>query len=109
MRWSRAARTPSLILRRRVGCPTRRQAKGDWRSMSWLVSYTELGVTDLMPRGRLCRGEPGGARITVADIGKPGWVLGITTVARGRPGACRGAGSDLVRCWVVWCEKVRVL
>src|SRR3954467_990615 len=38
MRWSRAASTPSLIIRRRVGCPTSRQANGLRLSMSWLVS-----------------------------------------------------------------------
>ena len=38
MRWSRAAKMPSLIRRRRVGWPTRRAANGEAESMSSLVS-----------------------------------------------------------------------
>jgi len=62
----------------------------------------------------LCRGG-GYAEATAAEGGSPwrakdgpGRMLGITTAVRGMPGVCRMAGSDLVRCWAVWCEKARV-
>lgn len=38
MRWSSAASSPNLILRRRVGCPISRQVNADRESISWLVN-----------------------------------------------------------------------
>jgi hypothetical protein len=37
MRWSSAAKVPSLILRRRVGCPTSKATKGELLSISAFV------------------------------------------------------------------------
>ena len=42
------------MVRRRVGCPTSRQARGESASMAWLVSYLEIQITHLMPEPRLC-------------------------------------------------------
>ena len=39
--------------------PDQQAGEGAVESMSWLVSYAELGVTHLMPRRRLCRGDTG--------------------------------------------------
>src|SRR6266568_6806720 len=72
MRWSRAAKLPSLIRRRRVGWPTSSPVNGAMESISVLVSslissswsvvsrwasssYAELGIDRPMPTPRLCR------------------------------------------------------
>src|SRR6266508_3123113 len=94
MRWSRAASTPSLILRRRVGWPTSRQASGEERSRSWLVSmrmpsswswsrrwpsstYADIRISRLMPTPGLCRYRGGGcleSRVMAGFSGVRLWV-----------------------------------
>jgi len=56
MRWSRAAMSPTRSRRRREGWPSRMMLSGEKESISQLVSYLEIQITDLMPGQRLCRG-----------------------------------------------------
>ena len=102
MRWSRAARTPSLIRRRRVGWPTSRQANGErlvhvvvgeHADAFELVVVEQVGLVDDQDGGAAAFVVFGGEG--VGGLGDRGWPCGCGEPAEGGDdGVVDAAGAD---------------
>ena len=75
MRWSSAASTPSLIIRRRTGWLMNRQAIGDVESRSWLVAELTgylAGERGLRPQTIVLYSTVGGRFLNSLNRARPG-------------------------------------